>query len=104
MASLCVADAPFRSAVGCSLALPTPTLGSGIDVLVPVLVAVDLALHRREEHLLDPAGDGSGLPDLAVVDGADGHDLGRRPREEGLVGRVEVGAEDVAGGALDAEV
>src|SRR5688572_19861973 len=82
----------------------TGTSLSGIDVLVPVLVAVDLAAHRGEEHFLDLAGDGSWVTDLAIVDGPDGHDLGGGAREEGFVGRVEVGAEDVAGRALDPEV
>src|SRR4051794_34150411 len=74
------------------------------DMLVPVLVPVDLALHRGEEGLLDLAGDGAGLAQVAVVDRADGHDLGRRPRQERLVGGVEVGADDVALLVGDAEV
>src|SRR5688572_28593902 len=107
MASLCVAGAPGRSAVGLWLALRAPTSGtsrSGIDVLVPVLVAIDLAAHGGEEHFLDLAGDGAGLADLAVVDRADRDDLGGGAREERLVGGVEVGAQDVPGRALDAEV
>src|SRR5437870_5832503 len=74
------------------------------DMFHPVLVAVDLSPNGGEVRLLDGAGDGAGLSDLAVVDRTDGHDLGRRPREERLFARVEVVAQDVAHRHLVPEV
>src|SRR2546425_4396958 len=73
-------------------------------MLEPVLVAVDLAAHRGEVGLLDAAGDGTGLPDLAIVDRADGHDLGGRAGEERLLDGVEVAAKQVGLRDLVAEV
>src|SRR5437764_11657520 len=63
---------------------------SGSDMFVPFLVTIDLAPDGGEERLLDLAGHGTGLAaaHLAVVDGTDGHDLGRGAGEEGLVGGV----------------
>src|SRR4051812_16686101 len=71
---------------------------AGSDMFVPVLVAVDLAADGGVERLLDLAGHRPrfAAADEAVVDGADRHDLGCRPRQERLVGGVEVGAQDVA--------
>src|SRR5688572_4169009 len=95
---------PSRSVVSkISIASAAVTAGS-VDMLQPVLVAVDLALHGGEVDLLDLAGHRPRLAQLAVVDRADGHDLGCRPRQEGLVGGVEVGAQDVADLALVAQV
>src|SRR2546426_2979792 len=74
------------------------------DMFDPVLVAVDLTPNRREEGLLDGPGDGTGFADLAVVDRADGHHLGGRAAEKGLLARVEVTAEDVGDLGLVAEV
>src|SRR5687768_8978593 len=74
------------------------------DMFVPVLVAVDLALHCGEEHLLDLLRHRAGLAELAVVDRADRDDLGCGARQERLVGGVEVGAHDVALDVLEAEV
>src|SRR5680860_1554751 len=76
----------------------------GADMLVPILVLVDLAAHGGEVGLLHLPGDRPGLAELAVVDGADRHDLGRGPRQERLLGGVEVAAEDVGLAVLDAEV
>src|SRR5690606_35569003 len=80
------------------------SLASLIDVLQPVLVAVDLTAHGREVRLLDLLGDRPGPAQLAVVDGADRHDLGRGAGEERLVRAVEVGAQDVVDDHLEAEV
>src|SRR6516165_409970 len=69
------------------------------DMLDPVLVAVELTSHRRLEQLLDLAGDRTGLAVAAnhpVVDRANRHDLGCRPGQERLLGRVQVGTQDVA--------
>src|SRR5688572_6432283 len=74
------------------------------DMFVPVLVLVDLAAHGVVEDLLDLAGDGSGIADLAVVDRTDRHDLGGGAGEERLLRGVEVGADDVGLAVLDAEV
>src|SRR4051812_1008478 len=68
---------------------------SFVDMVQPFLVAVDLAPHRGEERLLDLAGDGPGLADLAVVDRADRHDLRGRAGQERLVAGVEVAPQDV---------
>src|SRR3954471_14999431 len=96
---------PSRSVVSkISTDLGCATPASFCDMFQPVLVAVDLALDGREERLLDLAGDGAGLADLAVVDRPDRHDLGGRPRQERLVGGVEVGAEDVRFLVFDPEV
>src|SRR5207245_79483 len=60
------------------------------DMFEPVFVAVDFAVDDAEEQLLDLARDLARTADLAVVDGADRHDLSGGPGEEGLVGEVEV--------------
>ena len=84
-----------------------PPRGRGVwpsvDMVQPVLVAIDLAAHGGEVGLLHLDGDRARLPvtHLAVVDGADRHDLGRRPGEERLVGQVEVGADDLLVAHLD---
>ena len=64
-------------------------------MLEPVLVALDLAAHGGEVGLLELAGDLARVADLAVVDRADRHDLGRGAGEERLVGEVEVVAEEL---------
>src|SRR5690242_17545291 len=90
-----------------SASWPAATWAWSPDMFVPVLVPVELPTHRGEERLLDLAGDRPRLPVWAhqpVVHGADGHDLGRRPRQEGLVGGVEIGAQDVAHLDVEAEV
>src|SRR4051794_18529161 len=74
------------------------------DMFVPVLVAVDLAPHGGEEHVLHGPGDRTGLAELAVVDRADGHDLGGGAGQERLVGGVEVASQHVAVDVLDVEV
>src|SRR3954452_13768838 len=79
------------------------TSASG-DMFQPVLVPVDLALDGREEGLLDLARDRTGLADLAVVDRADRDDLRGGAAEERLVAGVEVAAQDVGLGVVDAEV
>src|SRR5688572_11963081 len=71
------------------------TTGSLTDIVEPVLVLLHLAVHDREVGLLDLAGDLARLADLAVVDRAHRHDLGRGAGEERLVGRIEVAAEQV---------
>src|SRR5580700_11483338 len=75
-------------------------------MIEPVLVLVDLAPHGGEVGLLDPLGDGTRPPgaDLAVVDGTDRDHFGRRAREEGFFGQVEVGADDGLVAHLDPEV
>src|SRR4051812_36242158 len=72
------------------------------DMFVPVLVLVDLAAHGVGEDLLDLASDRAGIADLAIVDGADRHDLGGGPREEALVRRVQVAPHEVRLAVLDA--
>src|SRR5580692_9909594 len=69
---------------------------ASVDMVQPFLVLVDLAPDRGEVHLLDLLGDAARVPgpDGTVVDGTDRHHLGRGPREEGLVGQVEVSADD----------
>src|SRR5438874_1882213 len=74
------------------------------DMLDPVLVLVDLAPDGGEVGLLDGPGHGPGLADLAVVDRADGHDLGGGACEKGLVAGVEVAAQDVRHHDVVAEV
>src|SRR5687768_9223949 len=78
---------------------------AGSDMFVPHGVLVDLAPDGGEERLLDLLGNWPGFTgaDLAVVDRADGHDLGGRARQERLVSGVQVGAQDVAHFNLDAE-
>src|ERR1700676_413676 len=76
-----------------------PTATWSPDMFDPVLVAVDLAPHGGVEDLLELAGHRSRLPpdpDHPVVDGAYGHHLGRRPRQKRLLGRVQVGPQNVA--------
>src|SRR5688500_12323461 len=80
------------------------TSPSPMHVLVPVLVLVDLAPHGLEVDVLDLAGEGTGIAELAVVDRADGHHLGCGSGQERFVGGVEVRAQDVAHLALDTEV
>src|SRR3712207_3433247 len=75
-----------------------------VDMFVPVLVAVHLAAHGGVEGLLDAARDGAGVPQLPVVDRADGHHLGGGARQEGLVRGVEVAAQQVVEAELDAQV
>src|SRR5688500_13837661 len=65
------------------------------DMFVPVLVLIDLPAHRVVEDLLDGTGHGTRLADLAIVDAAHRNDLRRGAREERLVRRVEVGADEV---------
>src|SRR5206468_4143788 len=77
---------------------------SPVDMFEPVLVLVDLAPHGGEIGLLHGLGDGPGRGDLAVVDRANGHDLGGGAGEEGLLGQVEVGAQEVGLGHLIALV
>src|SRR5581483_10391058 len=98
-----LSDRPSRWEPSRSVVSKTST---STDMFDPVLVPVNLAAHRGKEDLLDTAGHRPGLPgaDHAVVDGTDGHDLGRGAGQEGLVRRVEVAAEDVAGLDLDAFV
>src|SRR5436305_2670667 len=79
----------------------TPALS---DMFDPVLVPVDLSTHGGEVRLLDGPGDRSRLADDAIVDLADGHDLGRRTGQERLLTHVQVAAEDVADLDLVAEV
>src|SRR5438046_7722457 len=73
-------------------------------MLEPILVAVDLAAHRREVGLLDAAGYGARLADLAVVDRAHGNDLGGSAGEERLLDGVEVAPEQVGLRDLVAQV
>src|SRR5438309_1221488 len=54
-----------------------------------------VAEGRRVEDLLDLLRQRAGLADQPVVDLADGRDLRSRPAHEDLVGRVEVGANEV---------
>src|ERR1700728_42157 len=79
---------------------------SSVDMIGPVPVLGDLAPHGGGGGLLDLLGDGTGPAgaDLAVIDGADRHHLGRRAREEGLLGQVEVGTDDRLMTHLDPEV
>src|SRR5882757_8142920 len=72
------------------------TDGSVADVLVPSLVAVDLAGGRRGEDIGDLPADRPGLAgtDRPVVDLGDRDQLGRRTAEECLVGVIEIGAHD----------
>src|SRR5665213_3154250 len=72
-------------------------VGPSLDIVQPVPVLLDLAAHGGEVRLLDLLGDGTGLarPHLTIVDGPDRHHLGGRSGEEGLVGRVEVGPDEL---------
>src|SRR5579864_6420170 len=95
---------PSRSVVSkTSIDAGSVTSGS-TDILHPVLVSVDLSAHGGEVHLLDGLGDRPGLADHAVVDLADRNHLGRRSRQERLLGHVEVAAQDVADLDLVAQV
>src|SRR5438034_4507499 len=74
-----------------------PWTGSVGDRREPARVAVALAVDRREELALDllrdrPAAVGGDGP---VVDLPDGAHLGGGPGEEGLVGEVQVGPDQV---------
>src|SRR3954466_9372006 len=64
------------------------------DVLVPQLVAIDLAGRRLAEDVEQVAGDRARLAfaDTTVVDLDDRHDLGGGAGEERFVGEVEVRA------------
>src|SRR6187549_1940733 len=77
---------------------------AGSDMLDPLSIALDLTAHRGRVGLLDLAGDRTRFSDLAVIDGANGHDLGRRAGEERFVAGVEVAAKYVADPHLVAEV
>src|SRR5947209_17627489 len=72
------------------------SISTSADMFDPVLVAVHLAPDSGEVDLLDGLGHRPRLADHPVVDLADGHDLGRRPRQEGLVAHVQFAAQDVA--------
>src|SRR5215475_4970338 len=70
----------------------------------PVLVAVDLAADGPGELVGDGGGHRARARHLAVVDRADGRDLGRGAAHEQLLGDVEVAAGDVAHQGLEAQV
>src|SRR5690348_8757322 len=71
---------------------------SGADQVEPGAVAVDLAAGGAEERLLQLLGYRAAAvrADLPVVDLPDRRDLRGRPREERLVGGVQVHAGQVA--------
>src|ERR1700723_1648719 len=62
--------------------------GTSLDMFEPVLVTVHLAPDGGEVGVLKVLGHrpGPAVPHGAVVHFADGDHLGRRPRQEGLVG------------------
>src|SRR5665213_1525715 len=72
-------------------------VGPSLDIVQPVPVLLHLATHGGEVRLLDLLGDGAGLAraDRAVVDGPDRDHLGGGAGQKGLVGRVEVGPDEL---------
>src|SRR5690606_23444400 len=82
----------------------TPTRPWGSHERQPGVVLGVAALDDREERLLQPMRDRTGLaaPDLAMVDLADRRDLGGGAREEHLVGDVQLVARDRRLDDLDA--
>src|SRR3954449_5388803 len=70
------------------------SFGLVADVFVPELVLVELAGRRLAEDVEELAGDRTGLAlaHSTVVDLDERHELSSRPREERLVGEVEIGA------------
>src|SRR5664280_1639778 len=81
-------------------------VGPSLDIVQPVLVLINLAPHRGEVGLLELLGDrpGPSVADLAVVHGAYGHDLGGSAGQECLVGRIEIGPDDLLVDHVVAEV
>src|SRR5882762_8716519 len=90
------------SSPSCHRPKPSPrsalrsTVSSVVDVLVPSLVAVDLAGRRGGEDIGDFPTDRPGLAgaDGPVVDLRDRHQFGRRTAEECLVRMIKVGTHD----------
>src|SRR5688572_5132807 len=78
---------------------PAFVLGDRFD---PVAVALVAAPGGGREDLLQPAGNRARVAEDPVVHLPDGHDLGGRAGEEGLVGEVQVGADQVGLADLDA--
>src|SRR5690349_10641755 len=97
---------PSRSVVSYTSTRAGVRFASGlfVDMVEPVLVAVVLAADRGEVPVLQLLGDRARLAELAVVHRADGNHLGRRAGQEGLVGGVEVAAEQVLDLVAEAEV
>src|SRR5215211_5230330 len=73
-----------------------------VDMLQPVLVAVDLAPDGLGVLGGDGRGHGAGAGDVAVVDRVDGRDLGGRAADEHLLADVEVAAGEVVEAELEA--
>src|SRR4051812_35938936 len=97
---------PSRSVVSkTSTSAGSVSAGSALsDMFDPVLVSVDLTADGAEVRLLHGAPDGPGFADDAVIDLANGHDLGGRAGEERLLAGVEVAAQDVADRHVVAQV
>src|SRR5215472_12493718 len=76
------------------------------DMFDPVLVLVYFAADGSLIHLLDAPGDRSGPPvaDHAVVDGLDRDHLGRGTGEKRLICDIQVGAQNVLGFYIEAQV
>src|SRR5947208_6087239 len=74
---------------------PVAACALSVDILQPVLVALHLTANGGEVRLLERAGDVPTVADLAVVDRADRDHLGGGAGEEGLVGEVEVVAQEL---------
>src|SRR5690606_27097824 len=71
----------------------------------PVAVAGVAAVHHVVEGVLDGLGHRAlAAADVPVVDRGDPHDPGGGVAQEQLVGRVQLGAHDVAAPYRDAEV
>src|SRR4029450_9466024 len=80
-----------------------PVPGWGLrDRFDPVAVALVAAPGGGREDLLQPAGNRARVAEDPVVHLPDGHDLGGRAGEEGLVGQVQVGADEVGLADLEA--
>src|SRR5213076_3108209 len=100
-----VRDTPSTWAPSRSVVSKTSTAtGSCLDMLDPVLVAIDLAPHRLAVLVHDRPGHRARARHLTVVDGLHGRDLGGRSAEEDLLGDVEVAASDGIEPHVEAEI
>src|SRR5215210_9263100 len=101
-----VSEMPSSWAPSRSVVSYTSTSSGALDIYVfqPVFVLVDFAADGGEVGLLDLPGDRSRSPgtDLAVVDRANGHDLGGGPGDERFLARIQIAAQDVADVVLEA--
>src|SRR4051794_34649437 len=86
---------PSRRVVSKTSTSSGSVTSASTDMLHPVLVAIDLSADGGEVDLLDGLGHRPRLADQAVVDLADRHHFGGRPRQERLLAHVQVAAENV---------